>query len=707
MDDGRVESRPVSTNAAEDRERGSAGASNEKPKAPIPWLFSQDWFLWLILAAAIAISYHPAWNGRLIWDDQGHITRPDLRSFEGFREIWTKPGATQQYYPVVHSIFWLEYRLWGDATPGYHFLSIFLHAFSALLLVKILKRLKIPGAWPAAAIFALHPVQVESVAWISELKNTLSGVFFFSAILAYLQFDSERKRKLYAISLLLFLLGLLSKSAIAPLPVALLIIFWWRRGALRWKRDVLPLLPFFVLGIASGLFTTWMERTYIINEAGDEFRFSLIERSLIAGRAFWFYLEKLFWPSPLIFIYPRWDISARVWWQFLFPAAVLLLAGCAWLLRGRWRAPLAGFLFFSSALFPALGFFNVYPFRFSFVADHFQYLACLGPIAFAAAMINRGFGLVERKGVARRASAIFYGILLIGLGFLTWRQCSIYKDIDGLYKSIIAKNPSCWMAWYNLGYESLDRKNAAGAIPYFQKTIEIKPGYILAYVNMGNALMRLGRSEEGIAQYRKALEIDSNYVPAYTNLASALVENGRAEEGIAQFRKAAEKAPSLAVSYFNLGTALMQTGRMEEGIADYRKALGLDPHYAAAQVNLGWSLLQTGHASEAARHLQRALEIDPELVEAHATLGYALVQSGHLEEAVIHFQKALQAHPDDFRCLSALRDVYLKTGRLDEAIRVVQAALASAKSAGEDTLAAGIAGDLRKLQDLKNRGADH
>jgi len=210
---------------------------------------NRDLAIGLLLLFTVLVVYKPAWNGQPIWDDDHHITRPELRSMGGIERIWTQLGATQQYYPIVHSVFWIEYHLWSDSTFGYHFINILLHFLSVLLLVCILRRLAIPGAWFIAAIFALHPVQVESVAWITELKNTLSGVFFFAAVLVYLQFDNERKRKLYLIAIGFFIMGLMSKSVIAPLPVSLLVVFWWKRGKIDWKSDIVPLLPFFVVGI--------------------------------------------------------------------------------------------------------------------------------------------------------------------------------------------------------------------------------------------------------------------------------------------------------------------------------------------------------------------------------------------------------------------------------------------------------------------------
>jgi protein O-mannosyl-transferase len=364
-------------------------ASPPHVSPPHLW-WQQDWFFGLALFVITTLVYMPVWNGQPIWDDNGHLTKPELQSVAGLKRIWIEPGATQQYYPLVHTFFWIAHRLWGNWPYGYHFLSILLHVLSAMLMLRILRQLEIPGARLATALFALHPIQVESVAWISELKNTLSGVFYLSAGLIYLRFRSQtngrRQSTLYAFALGLFVLGLLSKSVIATLPAALLVVFWWKRGELSWKGDFIPLIPFFAFGAASGAVTALVERKFIGAEGAD-FEFSVLERVLIAGRAFWFYLGKLVWPKDLIFIYPRWHINQTVWWQYLFPLAALGLLLALWLLRRRWRGPLAAFLLYGGTLFPALGFVNVYPFLYSFVADHFQYLACVAPLTLAAAVI--------------------------------------------------------------------------------------------------------------------------------------------------------------------------------------------------------------------------------------------------------------------------------------------------------------------------------
>ena len=345
--------------------------------------------LFAVLLAATLAAYLPAWNGGRLWDDDQHLTAPALQSLDGLRRIWLTVDATPQYYPLVHSAFWLEHRLWGDSTLGYHLVSIALHAVAAFLAGLILRRLAVPGAWIAAAVFALHPVHVESVAWMTELKNTLSGVFFLGAALAWLRFDESRRAADHAAMTGLFVLALLSKTVTAMLPAVLLIVAWWKRGTIDLRRDAAPLAPIVALGAGAGVLTAWVERTAIIGPHAGDFAFSFVERCLIAGRAAWFYLGKLAWPVPLVFIYPRWEVSEAAWWQYLYPAALVACLATLWGLRRRSRAPLAALLAFCAALFPALGFVNVYPFRFSLVADHFQYLASLPIIALGAAGLAR------------------------------------------------------------------------------------------------------------------------------------------------------------------------------------------------------------------------------------------------------------------------------------------------------------------------------
>ena len=631
-----------------------------------------EWLFVTALVVSVLLVYQPAWQGGFIWDDDAHVTKPELRSWHGLYRIWFHLGATQQYYPLLHSAFWVEHRLWGDATLGYHLVNILLHAAAAVLVALVLRRLKVPGAYLAAAIFALHPVHVESVAWITEQKNTLSAVFYLGAMLVYLRFDQGRKSSWYYWALVLFLLGLLSKTTAATLPAALLVIFWWQRGRLSWRRDVLPLVPFFVLGAMAGLFTAWVERK-LIGAEGAAFALTIVERCLLAGRAIWFYLGKLLWPTELIFIYPRWQVSQTVWWQYLFPAAaLLLLAGC-WALRRRWRGPLAGLLFFVGTLFPVLGFCNVFPFLYSFVADHFQYLASLGVIT----LVSAGAVLLLQRWALWRHPAGYVAcfVLLGALGTFTWRQSRMYSDIESLYLTTIDRNPDCWMAHNNLGAALAGQGRFAEAIAHYQKTTQIKPDFAEAHGNLGLALASQGRFDEAMAQHRKALEIKPDSADFHNNLGNALAHRGRFDEAIAEYRRALEINPRNAEAYNKAGLVLAHRGRFDEAIAQYRRALEIKPDFVEALDNFGNALGSLGRIEEAMAHYRKALEIDPDNAEAHTNLGYILTRLGRLDEAMTHYRKALEIKPDTAELQNNVALALAGQGRLDEAVAHYRKAL--------------------------------
>ncbi|MES1166647.1 MAG: tetratricopeptide repeat protein, partial [Pseudomonadota bacterium] len=535
----------------------------------------------MAILGALLVAYWPALSGGLIWDDTGHVTRPELRSVAGLGRIWTEFGATQQYYPVLHSAFWLEHRLWGDATTGYHLLNVLLHATAACQFLVLLRRLAVPGATLAALLFALHPVCVESVAWIAEQKNTLSLVFYLAAALVYVRFDATRRPRDYVLAGGLFVLGLLTKTVTATLPAALLVVFWWRRGRLDWRRDGLPLLPWFALGAASGLGTAYFERV-LIGAEGAEFNLGAIERCLLAGRVFWFYLGKLAWPAALIFTYPRWSVDAAQAWQWLFPlAALALLGGLLWWQR-RSRGPLAAILLFAGGLFPVLGFFNVYPFVFSYVADHFQYLASLAVFALAAA------GAQRIPPAPRTAAA---GIVLVVLGALTWAQCGMYRDATALYETTLARNPSSWMAHHNLATLLTLAGRPAEAIPHLEAAIALNPDRAAAYNNLGDSLTRTGRAREAIPHLEKALQLQPRYAVAHANLGNALLELHRLDEAIAHFQQALVLDPAYANAECNLGLGLAQAGRMAEAVGHFARAAELDTNYVDAELNWAVGLM--------------------------------------------------------------------------------------------------------------------
>src|SRR5438874_11565455 len=526
----------------------------------ISW-WQRDWFFCLILAVVTMLAYQPAWHGGLLWDDDANIASPDLRSLDGLRRIWFEPRATQQYYPLLYSSSWVQERFWRDSPTGYHLVNLLLHIGCVVLVLKILRLLRIPGAELATIIFALHPVNVETVAWITERKNTLSGVFGLAATLWYLKFDDGRSRRSYALAVGLFFLGLLSKTAVVTLALALLVIFWWKRGAISWRRDVLPLIPFFLLSAAAGLMTSWVEYGNIGYKAST-LALSPVDRCLVAGRAFWFQLGKVLWPSDLMFVYPRWEINAAVWWQYLFPLGVLGLLGILWSLR-RWsRAPLSGVLVYIFLLLPSLGFLYIYFFLYSFVADHWQYLACLGIITPCASGIALVAGRLKRWEAWLKRGTI---LLLAGVLFLLTRQQSrMYTDVETLYRTTIARNPACWMAYDNLGNILYQANRIPEAMELFNQALRIKPD--AAHYSLGNALLRTGRTSEAIDEYKQALRINPDYAEAHNNLDSDLIQTGHALEAIDHFKQALRMNPNSADTHNNLGAALAQMGRISKAI---------------------------------------------------------------------------------------------------------------------------------------------
>ncbi len=602
-----------------------------------------------VLSATLA-AYVPALSGGLLWDDAGHVTRSDLQSWPGLGRIWFQLGATQQYYPLLHSAFWIEHRIWGDATIGYHLVNVLWHATSACLLIAVLRRLAIRGAVLAGLIFALHPVAVESVAWIAEQKNTLSTVFYLAAALAWLQFEDDRRPGRYAVALLCFMAALLTKSVTATLPAALLVIAWWRRGRLSWRGDVLPLLPWLLMGVGAGIGTSWLE-AHQIGASGEDFALGAAGRCLLAGRVVWFYLAKLVWPARLTFFYPRWSIDAGVLWQWLFPAAAVatLAAGLWWCRRDR--GPLAAALLFGGALLPALGFVNVYPFIFSYVADHFQYLASLGMIAFLTAAAARGFLLLAWPRWS--GSALAAGILL-GLGTLTWRQSAMYHDPRSLYEATLDRNPSSWVAQLNLGTALDDAGQPEESLPHLRRALELKPGFPETLNSLGNVLNRLGRPAEARPLLEQAVRARPQFALARNTLGSTLMALGDSAGGISQFRQALEIDPGLVLARVNLGWALANTGREAEALELLEQARSQQPDLADIECKIGLTLAMNDRLAEALPHLSRAVELQPAQPEIRYILGRALLDLGRRAEAAEQLEETLRLDPDHAGAKDAL-----------------------------------------------------
>jgi tetratricopeptide (TPR) repeat protein len=505
----------------------------------------------------LVIAYLPALQGDFVWDDDDYVSaNPTLRTTEGLRAIWLDPTATPQYYPLVHTSYWLEYRLWGLAPAGYHVTNLALHAAATVVLWRVLLLLGISGAPLVAAIFAVHPVHVESVAWITERKNVLSGVLYLSGMLAYLHLAldtpaGQGRLRQYIVAFSFFVLALLSKTVTATLPAALLVLIVWKRGRL-WWRDVWPLLPLFAVGLTMGLVTEWLERHHV-GAQGIDWQLSALQRVEIAGRALWFYATKLIWPTNLTFVYPRWSIDAADPRQLAYPVAAVATVIALWLARRKiGSGALVAVLLFAGTLFPALGFFDTFPMRYSFVADHFQYLASIALIALAVGAVAR---LTRDRAHDNAARGVGMLVVLV-LAALTWRQSHAYADHESLWNDTIRKDPASWMGHTSLGALLGQRGAQAEAEIHYREAVRLNPEFAIARTNLGGLLANAGRFAEAIPHFRADVRLEPASLQARISLGRALLLNGQIDEAVIWLRAAVDAWPDDAGARAFLDQAL-------------------------------------------------------------------------------------------------------------------------------------------------------
>src|SRR5437588_12071253 len=536
---------------------------------------------WLGAAAALAawtiFAYWPAWHGGFIWDDDRYVTHNYLLiAPDGLRRIWFSLDAPSQYFPLAYTVLRIERSLWDLNPVGYHWVNILLHLGNALLVWCILARLKVPGAWLAAAIFALHPVQVESVGWISELKNVLMGFFFLLTLLTWIEYvdaTHKHRRILYVAALVFYLLALSAKATACTLPAALFLVLWLKQRPIG-RRALLEIIPFLVLALGIGLVAVWWEKYH----QGTRMLVSLgpVERLLIASRAIWFYLCKIFWPAKLTFIYPQWRIDSTSPIAYSWPIAVAVAVVLIFYGRRFFgRSVEVAALFFVMTLGPLLGFVMLYTFRYTFVADHYQYLASIGPIALASA------GLVTLSRLSRTLQRLVGGTsfaILIGLGLLTWRQSATYRDAETLWRTTIATNPGCWMAYNNLGVVQFEKGNIDDAIDKYEQSLRLYPEYPEAHYNLGSALLQKGYADQAIQQCEEALKIQPNEPDAHIVLGNAFMSKQDVDQAISQYEQALTLRPEDSNAHYNLGTAFQAKGETERAGAEYKKAQEFELH---------------------------------------------------------------------------------------------------------------------------------
>jgi len=604
------------------RMKPRAKAKREQPRTI---QLSKRWEVAKVAAIILAgvLPYLPALRGGFVWDDEPLITSNLLlRTSSGLGEIWAG-SRTADYFPLTNTIFWIEHHLFGNNATGYHALNILLQAANALLLWRILLRLKIPGAFLAGLIFAIHPVHAESVAWISELKNVLSMFFFLISALFFFEIEDQRflnRTVAYSASLVAFLLALLSKTQVVFLPVALLLCAWWRNSpvepkrqgkgnSLRLQRAIVRTVPFFLIAIVFGLITIWFQNRGIGEE---EIILGPFTRRLTnAGMAIWWYAKQVFAPVQLMAVYPQWrfDTPALVEWLPLFA----IIGGLLLLWRRHSRGILLAFAYFIIALLPVIGIVRMsYARSGALVADHLQYFADISLIALFSAGVARLWS--NGRHEIRIVTATVILVLLGLMGSYTWARAGVYRDEQTLWQDNFSKYPNTWQGHNRVGQLLFKQEKFAEAAPHFERAVQLKPELADNYNLLGVVYCRLQRFEEGIAQYRKGLQLNEgrpstaqsvSTATMRVNLANALSLTGNSFSDLAQ---AASERGDVTAAQADTKEA---NARFTEAIEQYEKALAIEPEHPAIHRNLGILLSRLGRNEEAIPHLRKVLQLVP------------------------------------------------------------------------------------------------
>ena len=624
-----------------------------------------------VIVLLTAAFYSTSLTNGYIWDDDDYVINNFyLRDFDGLKAIWFS-YRTPQYYPVVFTSFWIEHHLWGLNPMGYRAVNLLFHIFNALLIYAILYRLKKNLALAAALIFALHPVHVETVAWITERKNIFGAFFYLWAVYFYLRFLESNYKRDYGLSLASFVLALLSKSITVTFVVVPLLIQWWRKR-LR-QADLVLLIPFGVIGLAAGVNTVVLE-LFRVGAKGNTWSLTLPEHMLLPGKILLFYIYKLVFPLKLIFIYPRWQLNAADLAQWL-PLAVVVggLFAAYWYREKIGRGALATLLCFVLSLFPALGFFNVYPMQYSYVADHFQYIASIGMIVFLCAAVRF---LVEETSAARRIMGagtrqavpkVILVVVVLAFGVQILAYSPTYKNRKALFSDVIAKNPGTWMAYNNLGNEYLREGDATRAKQMFQKALTLKPDDCVAHLNLGNLLMANNELDRAKQAFETCLRSDPNYALAHNNLGTIEARLGNMEAARMHFEKATQLDPFANNAHVNLARLFFQQNDYPQAIEHCRKAIDIYPYSGEAYLLLGMIQAQSGDKAAALDAFRKSAEVDPDNIAAQYNSGLLSKEGGNLKEAQAYFSNSLRLKPDFNEARYQLAEVLLALGNKEAA----------------------------------------
>lgn len=597
-----------------------------------------------VLVALTIVVYIPAMDGGFVWNDED-LTANIVLQENGLYRVWLTTESIN-YWPITWTSYWIEHQFWGLNPAGYHVVNILLHVICALLVWRILIRLKVPGAYVAALVFAVHPVNVESVAWITQRKNLLSMLFYLVALLLYLRFDEVGRRRLYWSAVVAFLLAMLGKGAVATMPVVLLLCTWWLHGRIS-RRDLLRSVPFFAVSAAMSLVEIYFQSIRAIGEdvVRDD---TFLERLIGAGWVVGFYIYKAVLPFGLCFVYPRWEIDSSQWVAYLPGLALLAVLLISWRYRrGFGRSVLFALGYYVITLAPVVGFFDIYFMRYSLVADHYQFVSIIGVIAL---IVSAAWVVLSRVGRGRKWPAYVVATPVIAvLAVVTWQQSRIYLTRETLWRDTLEKNPDAWLAHHQLGLLLKTQGKIGEAIQHYDHALKLKPDHPDAHNNLGNALLVMGRFDDAIRHYRIALEIRPIFAEAWLNLGNAMAQQGELEEAIGYYGKAVELKPFMPQAHDNLGKVLTWAGQVEKGLEHMQEAARLAPGWPAPLASMAWILATHPDAGirnggRAVGLAQRAIALvpyqDPGLLD---TLAAAYAEAGQFDQAVSTAESASAA----------------------------------------------------------------
>lgn len=556
---------------------------------------TQRWLGSLVIVLACFVVYAPSLDGGFVWDDDTHLLLNPVFQEDGLERIWFHPPQEINYWPVTFTTYWLEHQLWGFDPLGYRIVNLLLHAMAAIVLWAVLRALRVPLSWGVALCFAIHPVNVESVAWIAQRKNILSLLFCLISALLFLRFERNPRAPTYCASVGSFLLAMLSKGAAAPFPAVLLLLAWWRRNTVS-RRDVWRSVPFFVVTLTTSL----LELSTQVLVADDDIvrDDGFFSRLAGSGWVVWFYLGKVLWPANLTFVYPKWQIDTASVVTWLPLVAGIALLGWAWRARGGIGRPiLVALLFFILMLSPVMGFFNIYYMRFSFVADHYQYLAMIGIVALVVA--GGGSLMLDSLRVPRRVAAVLATVALLGLGTTTAALSATYRSAETLWRATLDKNPDAFLAHYNLAQQLQTESRLDEAVPHYEAALRLDPQHAESMNNLGKVFEDQGHTDRAIEQYRRSIATAPDYLDPENNLGVLLHRIGRHDEARSHFEAALRIDSNSGVVHFNYGRLLADTGDWTAALSHFRRAAASLPDVARVRNALDDA---RRHVAEPERH---------------------------------------------------------------------------------------------------------